>query len=172
MKLETLQNHGINNNDGPPIAYILVGLPGSGKSTWIKNNVDSSFSIISTDNIIEKIAKQQNKTYSEVFNDNIKYATQQMNHDLDLAIKQGKNIVWDQTNLSAKKRASILNRIPKNYKKICVLFDVPLPVLYDRLYKRGNETGKYIPNKVIGDMLKTYQEPDLSEGFDDIIKIG
>jgi hypothetical protein len=49
-------------------AYILVGVPGAGKTTWINNQSWSKdHVIISTDKYVEKFARRLNKTYSEVF---------------------------------------------------------------------------------------------------------
>ena len=53
-----------------PTAYILVGVPGSGKSTWIKNQDWSSKCVIaSTDDYVEAYARSVNRTYSEVFDE-------------------------------------------------------------------------------------------------------
>ena len=46
--------------------YILVGPPGSGKSTWIEKEFQNGCFVISSDHIIEDIAQGENKTYDEV----------------------------------------------------------------------------------------------------------
>lgn len=156
-----------------PIIYVLVGLPGSGKSTYIKKLLEDSnkeFVIVSTDNELERIAKEQNKTYSDVFNDNIKLATSLMNDAAQNAIKERKNIIWDQTNLYEKKRRKILNSIPKEYRKIAIVFQVGEDVLFSRLKDR-EETGKIIPKHVIDNFIKTFEFPTKDEGFDEIITI-
>ena len=67
MKLENILNLS-EDYSHHPVAYILIGLPGSGKSTWIRNNqTKDDFVVISSDDEIEKYAKSQSKTYSEVF---------------------------------------------------------------------------------------------------------
>lgn len=55
-------------------SYILVGIPASGKSTWVKSFKGTAI-ILSTDNYIEAFAQVQGKTYSEVFDSTIKEAT-------------------------------------------------------------------------------------------------
>ncbi len=46
--------------DTKPIAYVLVGFPGSGKSTWAKNH-PQKLPIASTDSYIEDCAAEKNK---------------------------------------------------------------------------------------------------------------
>jgi len=154
-------------------AYMLIGLPGSGKSTWIKNNnkMLGNFAIISTDDFIEKRATFLGKTYSEVFSSEIKAATQQMQQDLQDAIRDKKNIIFDQTNLTVKTRRGKLSQLPKNYARIAVLFEIDENELENRLNRRGQETGKVIGQKIVDDMRSRYEPPSLSEGFQQIIKV-
>lgn len=154
--------------------YVLVGLPGSGKSTWIKDFAKTStkeFYVASTDDIIELIASEQKKTYADVWQSNIDHATKKMNNDVIQAIKAKKDVIWDQTNMTAGKRQSILSKFPKEYHKIAVVFSVENEELNARLHKRHLETGKFIPPHVITNMQKTYQEPTEKEGFNVIIHV-
>lgn len=144
--------------------YMLVGVPGSGKTTWIKNNKHDAV-VLSTDNYIERAAEKQGKTYSEVFQDTIGHATDQMEKDLLQAVRNERDIIWDQTNLTAKARKSKLGRIPKSYKKVGVFFSVPQD-LRDRLASRP---GKTIPEPVIISMINQLQPPTKEEGFDEIV---
>lgn len=148
-----------------PTLIVLVGPPASGKSTYISTMAHDSV-IISTDNIVEAIAKEQGKTYSEVWKTSVKEATKRMYVQLDEAIKDRKNVIWDQTNLTAKKRKEILSRFPKDYHTECVYFMVDQNELFRRLKARAIETGKDIPAGIVINMIKTYEVPDKSEGFD------
>ena len=145
--------------------YMLVGVPGSGKTTWIRNNKHDAV-VLSTDDYIEKIAAKQGKTYSEVFKDTIGDATDQMEKDLIQALRNERDIIWDQTNLTAKSRKSKLSRIPKSYKKVGVYFSVPQD-LRDRLASRP---GKVIPEPVIISMINQLQPPTKEEGFDEVVQ--
>jgi predicted kinase len=163
-----------NVNDIQPEIYILVGLPGSGKSTWVNSKIRNSpisYDIVSSDNIIEKIAKKQNKTYSEVFVDNASYANKQIWIDFKNAINSNHSIIWDQTNMSIKKRSDILRKVPENYKKIAVVFNLDDDELIKRLDARAKSEGKTIPSHIILNMKNQYQEPTKNEGFDDIIYV-
>ena len=81
---------------------------------------------ISSDDILDEIAKKQEKSYSAVFQKNIKLAQRAMLIVLRKAIKDGKNIIWDQTNTTAKMRMEKLGMVPKNYTKKAVWFGVSL----------------------------------------------
>lgn len=146
--------------------YMLVGVPGSGKSTWVNNQIwTKNCAYISTDYYVEKFAQKLNKTYSEVFDSVINRAVRLMNRSVNRAKVNNLDIVWDQTSTTIKTRARKL-RMLHNYRAIAVVFDTPpLEELYVRLNQRD---GKHIPQQVLHRMLKHWQDPDLEEGFDEI----
>ena len=151
-----------------PTLTVLVGLPGSGKSTSIPEDFDGF--IYSTDNYIEQCAKMNGWTYNEAFQEFIDPATKHMNEQLELAIRQRADVIWDQTNMSSKKRRGILSRFPKTYRKVCVCRVPPLDSqdwneLQQRLLSRE---GKIIPQHIVEAMVKSYVEPTIDEGFDEI----
>ena len=47
--------------------YMLVGLPSSGKSTYVENNFDKDSFVLSNDKIREHIAIKHNITYDDTF---------------------------------------------------------------------------------------------------------
>lgn len=152
-----------------PTIYMMVGVPGSGKSLWIaKQNFDwNTTMVVSSDAIIDQRAAAQGKTYSDVFQDEIKAATLQMNQNLRDAIDNNMNIVWDQTNLTAKSRAGKLSQIPKNYRKIAVFF--PTPDAKELQRRLASRPGKTIPQNIVMGMISQLQKPSEAEGFDEII---
>lgn len=154
-----------------PTLTVLVGLPGSGKSTSIPEDFDGF--VYSTDNYIEQCAKMKNSLYNSVFQEFIEPATKAMNEQLEIAIRQKADIIWDQTNMSAKKRRGILSRFPKSYKKICICRILPRTEdewdeLNSRIAQRARFTGKFIPPHIIEKMADSYVEPTLEEGFDEV----
>lgn len=154
-----------------PKAYILIGIPGSGKSTWIATqSFDWDRTVIaSTDNHVEKFAKSLGKTYSDVFKDYMPRAIHQMNSDVSNAIANNYDIVWDQTNTSAGVRRKKLSSLPSSYEKIAIVFQTPEKTELDR--RLASRPGKTIPPEVIASMQNSFQEPSESEGFDKIIYI-
>lgn len=156
---------------------ILVGLPGSGKSTYLNFVDDPEFGgdvfVYSTDNYIEAQAKEAGKTYNDMFRDHINEATKHMNDVLAIAISAGIDVYWDQTNMSSKKRKGILSKFPKTYRKVCICRVPPRSEdewaeLNFRILRRAQLTGKMIPSHVVEQMADTYVEPTLDEGFDEI----
>jgi predicted kinase len=151
----------------------LVGLPGSGKSTWTSKFLakeSEPYTVISSDDVIEEFAKKEGKTYTEVFKDYIGQATMIVKERFRDAVKNRDNIIWDQTNMNIKKRKSILQQLPPEYEKTAVIFTVDEPELKRRLQTRQELTGKHIPEFVLKDMARSYQAPTKAEGFDYILR--
>ena len=148
--------------------YILVGPPGSGKSTWIEKEFQDECSVVSTDNIIQAVADDEGKTYNEVFSTFIKAAEPMMWSDFDIYVDGGYDpIVVDRTNMSIKSRARFFDRLKKfhknhDYQIHAVVFPKPEDAEYER---RLNRPGKTIPREVINSMLASFQMPTKEEGF-------
>ncbi len=151
-----------------PRLYMLVGVPGSGKSTWRNANPLPGAVTISTDDYIDFVADRQGITYGEAFKDNIKTATQLADQKARKAFAAGDDVVWDQTNLTRKGRAPKLAMVPEEYEKIAVFFPTPDN---DELKRRlASRPGKTIPPHIVLGMVSTLQEPTEDEGFDRVIR--
>jgi len=148
-----------------PTLYMLVGVPGSGKSTWVTEALDDSVSYISSDYYVEKLAKKMGKTYNDVFADVISYATKLMMQDVESAKQENKDIVWDQTNVSAKARARKLRALG-SYRAVAVVFKTPPEDVLDA--RIAARPGKIIPKHVMQSMISSLQYPSKEEGFDEI----
>ena len=154
--------------------YMLIGQPGSGKSSYLKDeNVKTSFLdavVLSTDNYIEAIAKESGKSYNDVFKDNIKAAERFLQAELKRAIHEGKDIVWDQTNLNKNVRRKKMAQIPKHYQRIALAFETN-PDILNKVNEERKEFGRAIPDNVIKSMSESYERPDKSEGFESVFII-
>jgi len=149
-----------------PRCYQMVGVPGSGKSTWIKNqDWTQDCVMVSTDAFVEQEAQRQGKTYSEVFADFMPTAVDLMAAQVVEARELDRDIIWDQTSTTLASRTRKFNMLP-NYEHIAVVFKTPEhKELMRRLLSRP---GKEIPEHVIASMIATWEEPTLEEGFDEI----
>lgn len=156
-----------------PTIYMLVGPPASGKSTWRAKHLaqtERPTVVISSDDYIDALAANLGITYSDAFKKaDMKEITRVLNNQFDEAIKRGDDIILDRTNMSAKTRRKYLSRMPRNYAKVAVVFNVGRELLDRRLADRAAATGKHIPKNVVDDMIKSYDEPTTSE-FDRVVQ--
>ena len=152
-----------------PKVYVLVGVPGSGKSTWIKSQDWAlGLTVVSTDNFVEAYAKEQGKTYSEVFVDYMPTAVDLMVKAVVHAREHGHDIIWDQTSTTVKSRTRKFNMLP-DYEHIAVVFKTPEA---DELARRlASRPGKNIPEHVMRGMIEGWDEPELDEGFKEIWRV-
>lgn len=147
---------------------MLCGIPTSGKSSYVKKVKEhclSDYVVLSTDNYIEEYAKRIGQTYNEVFDDVIPDATRELELHLNMAKEKGKNIIWDQTNLSIKTRKNKLSKIPSYYRRSAVYFQVSLEAALER---NKHREGKFIPESILKRMYHQFETPTYAEGFDAI----
>lgn len=149
-----------------PKAYITVGIPGSGKTTWINNQEWSKdCEYISTDKFVEEYALSQNKTYSEVFYEYMPVAVNLMTTQVIEVRNQNKDIVWDQTSTTISSRLKKFRMLP-DYYHIAIVFKTPnRKELSSRLNSRP---GKIIPIDIINNMIFNWEEPTEKEGYKEI----
>ena len=146
--------------------YQLIGVPASGKSTWVKNqDWAKDCVVVSTDDFVEDYAKEVGATYNDVFDDYMPTAVKLMAEKVERAREQGKDIIWDQTSMSIKSRKRKFNMLP-DYEHIAVVFKTPEA---DELKRRlDSRPGKNIPDHVMKSMMDNYDIPTEEEGFKEI----
>jgi len=149
-----------------PTVYVLVGVPGSGKSTWIdQQDWARDCVVVSTDNFVEHYAKEVGSTYSEVFDDYMPTAVKLMADQVVQAREAGHDIVWDQTSTTLGSRRKKFAMLP-NYHAVAVVFPTPDPEEHQR--RLASRPGKTIPWNILNGMISGFQMPTLEEGFDEI----
>lgn len=143
--------------------FILCGLPGSGKSFIAeKLKRDENALIFSSDAIrAELYGSEEDQAHNgEVFVVLHKRLTQ--------ALHAGKNVIYDATNISAKRRSAFLKQLKGiECEKIAVYLDTPIELCIARNAKRA----RHVPENVIRNMYNNFTKPTLAEGFDNIIVI-
>jgi len=141
--------------------HILIGIPGAGKSTWIKNNIPSSRVIISPDNYLEQ---QYNYEWtperaSEAWADSYEVFAANL--------KRGSSIVWDATFLREIDRSAVLHIANGfGYYTIAVVVQAPLGVCLERNRSRLR---KPVPDQKVIAMNNLLNIPNEQEGFSEII---
>lgn len=141
-----------------PEFIMLVGLPGSGKSTYIKKQY-SNYSVHSSDAIREELSGDENtqSINNQVFN----LLHTRIKNDLT----NGENTVYDATNLSWKRRKAFLQELGKIicWKK-CIIIATP----YEMCLNRNQARERVVPTEVIKRMYKSFEMPWYNEGWDEI----
>ena len=149
-----------------PRLYVLIGIPGSGKTTWVQNQDWARDCVyVSTDTWVELEAERQGRTYSEVFEEYMPKAVNIMSAQVIDARDQGRDIIWDQTSTTVISRQRKFNMLP-GYYAIAVVFRCPDT---DELVRRlSSRPGKVIPVDVLHSMIKNFEIPTEEEGFKEI----
>jgi predicted kinase len=150
--------------------YQLVGIPGSGKSTWIKKQTWAlGLPVVSTDSFVEDYARKQGKTYSEVFKDYMPVAVRLMANQVLICQANKLDIIWDQTSTTIASRTRKFNMLP-DYEHIAVVFSTPDKKELDR--RLESRPGKEIPAYVVEQMIDGFEMPTKEEGFTEIWIVG
>ena len=140
---------------------MLVGPPGSGKSTFAEDLVTkiSNYIIVSPDKIREEllgdasIQVHNDKVFGKVYSDIIKY------------LDEGYNVIYDATNCRTPYRAKILDVAKEHtYRNICLISTATL----NECFKHNESRDKKVPEEVIERMYFTLRKhpPTIFEGFD------
>lgn len=148
---------------------VLIGLPASGKSTYCAKYQELNPDTIrlSSDDYIERYAEAHGITYNEAWPHCASEATKDLNLKADWAFKAGKNVIWDQTNLSSKKRRKVINSAGSGYTVTAVVFETPFETCLERNAMRPE--GRRISDKIMHMMKESYQPVEADEGFDFIV---
>ena len=139
---------------------MLVGLPGSGKSTKAEEFRRQGYIIHSPDVIRNELNLHSNDDTQKVYD---------ILHEHILAdMNKGKDIVYDSTNLTRRRRLKFLNLIRKyDYEKICHVLLTPLDLCKERNSQRVGYSK--VPNNELNRMSEMITIPMSDEGWDKII---
>jgi predicted kinase len=158
-----------------PECIFLIGLPGSGKTTWRDQHLAATateYVCISSDDIVDEYAKANGVSYSAAIKATIKTADKMVRDRFRAAVAARKSIILDRTNMSKKSRNRFLSNLSKEYRRKAVVFQIDEAVRHERVVAREAATGKHIPYVVVADMRKQFEEPTTVDGeFHEIIRV-
>lgn len=154
-----------------PVAFVLVGLPGSGKSTWARNH-PRRLAIASSDHYIRQIAVSEGLAYKEAFEQHNKKSFFLMKERVKSLVRDGKSFIWDQVNLTRKKRASIYGLLHRTHRVVFVVFLTPPEICWQRNLERNEREGQGIDRQRFEMLVKLLTVPDETEPHDRIIRVG
>ena len=137
--------------------WLTSGLPGSGKSTWIKGQLNKKGGFWASRDAVRFSMVREDEPYfereTEVFNAWIAQICEALANPLI------EDIYVDATHLNDRSREKTLSRLPKeNIKKITnVVFLVPIETCLERNAQRtGREV---VPEDTIRNMQKSFKMP-------------
>lgn len=142
---------------------MLVGLPGSGKSTKanaIKCTLDD-ITIHSSDSLRKEMFGDENINSKETNKMLFEELHRRIRNDLNI----GRSVIYDATNINRKRRIAFLHELQGvNCLKECELVMAP----YTTCLTRNNLRERSVPEKVLKRMYMSFQPPHKSEGWDSV----
>ena len=140
--------------------YLMCGVPGAGKSTFLKNHIKEENSIIISRDAIRFSIVKPDEDYFSHEDEVLNIFWGQINKTL----AEGKNTFVDQTSLTPRARKWLLQHV-EGYKHANLIWiDENLETCLKRNELRRG-TRAYVPRGVIRRMNEQFIEPSLEEGF-------
>ena len=138
----------------PPECVILIGLPGAGKSSFYRERFAATHDHVSKDlwpHARNREARQQG--------------------EIGQALAAGRSVVVDNINAAAADRAAtIATARARGARVVGYFFSVSTR---EAVARNAERTGRArVPNVAIFRAAKTLETPDLSEGFDQLFRVG
>lgn len=148
-----------------PKLYLMCGIPGSGKSTYLKTHFSQPPKVISRDEIRFSIVKEDEEYFSH---ENEVYA--EFISQIKEALKFEREVFADATHLNETSRAKTLRALGASLKDVevnVIWVRVPVEVAIQQNENRKG-TRAYVPRSVIRRMYSQMTKPSKEEGFDHI----
>lgn len=144
-------------------AIIMVGIPGSGKSTYVDKYIEKceQIKIFSTDRYREKLTGDvQNQSSNNI-------VFYQIYNDMETALIEKKDVVFDATNVTVRDRRRFIELANKyNALPTAIVFNTDIDVCIERVAQRGwSVDAKELCEK----FQNRFVSPTINEGFTYII---
>lgn len=139
----------------------MVGIAGSGKSNWAKqlNAVYPNSVVVSSDEMRERkygdesIQGDNNALFEAIYAEIVGF------------LKSGKDVIFDATNILAKNRVHLLERVGKYATKKSAFV---VATQYEICIVQNTKRVRQVPEYVIERMRKSFTMPQYAEGWDEI----
>jgi len=150
-------------------AYMMIGVPGSGKSTYAKNLMSTNKNniiYISRDEIRFSLLKEEDDYFSKE-NQVYKIFTDKIRKNL----KAGNDVIIDATHMTWGSRHKMFRSLAniKNLEVIGIWMRTPFSKCYE--YNNKREGLSRVPEDVLKNMMEHFEEPELKEGFTKIQEV-
>lgn len=144
---------------------MMIGVPGSGKSTWVENNKTDEMLWVSRDKI--RFDKLKEDDYYFAYEDEV---FEQFLEEITWGLEMDKTVIADATHLNKQSRARVLDKVRKFADEIeAVWIDVPIETAFSQNDKR--EGRAWVKHGIIRRMWFTLEAPEFDEGFDKITRV-
>jgi predicted kinase len=136
-------------------AYVMCAVPGSGKDTYIEQNM-AGIPVVSIDAIMrrDKVKHNNSKGKGRAIQEAKKLAKKY------LAARE--SFVWNATNTTKEMRGKIISDFEEYGAKVEVIY---VEVPYKTLLKQNSDRDYKVPEKVLNDMIDSLEMPDVTECF-------
>lgn len=138
---------------GQPQAVVMMGGTASGKTTFSKAFDNGELVRVDADAV-----KKQLPEFAQALAASAKDAAYMVHEESsylskrirDLAMEQGKNILFDGTGANATNYSNMIDRLhAKGYNVILVMSDLPVEQAVERAAGRAERSGRFVPEQVI-----------------------
>lgn len=139
--------------------YIMMGIPGSGKSTWCEENISNKDNYVSRDRVRFGLLKagdsyfsKENEVYKEFVN------------IINRKLMTNKEVYVDQTSLDSRARRKLLNSLQVKPDEVHVIW-LKTPLQKSLLYNAKRKGLERVPDHSIIQMHSRLERPTWSEGI-------
>lgn len=147
-----------------PRVYFMVGIPGSGKSTWAGKNLPGAI-IVSTDDIREELFGTADTAHSSQ-----RVFTLAHRRVIE-ALKSGRDVVFDATNITPKARGKLLTKLQASgvkYEAVAVV----LRVTPEKAVEQQQGRDRKVSGHIVRHFHRLLVPPQKEEGFAEVWEVG
>ncbi len=148
--------------------YVLIGLPGSGKSTWARQNADHLNAVVVGS---DEVRREFQANGQNPLNGDQVFA--EVERRARALLQTGQSVILDATHFLRKYRTYALHLAgDRRARRVAIWFDVPLDICLQRDAQRSNLTfgDEQVPEDVVRHMADLLQPPGRDE-FDEVVKV-